>query len=37
MYLHTYHAYVSDVLSYLVSFIQTPGWPWLNKKVPKKN
>ena len=38
MDVHTYHTYVSDVLSFLfVSYVQIQGWLWLMKNVPEKN
>ena len=37
MDVHTYHTYVSDVLSFLfVSNVQIRGWLWLKKNMPDK-
>ena len=36
--MHTYHAHVSGVLSFLfVSYKSRRGWPWFKKNIPEKN
>ena len=36
MDVHTYHTYVSDVLSFLfASYVQIHGWLWLKKNMPE--